>query len=109
MLDSWRSSSPRFGHCYHIAVSGKRGQIMILKWDNLQPIARIPAKGPHEGVCDLRFTPASAPVPMLAAASHDQHIYVYNIKKGYQCAFAPCDLLGGWTVWMCTLAGHITV
>lgn len=86
MLDSWRASSPRFSKCYHIAVSGKRGQVMILKWDNLQPLVRIPAKGSHEGVCDLRFTPAGAPVPMLAAASHDQHIYVYNVKKGYQCA-----------------------
>jgi hypothetical protein len=59
---------------------------MILKWDNLQPIACIPAKGPKEGICDLKYTPEGAPTPMLAAASHDQNIYVYNVARGYKYA-----------------------
>lgn len=58
---------------------------MILKWDDLEPLASIPAKGVREGICDLKFTPMGAPMPLLAAASHDQRIYIYNVAKGYQC------------------------
>lgn len=86
MQETWRSQGPRFNKCYHIAVSGKRGRIMILQWDDFEPLASIPGKGAREGICDLKFTPAGAATPLLAAASHDQHIYIYNVARGYQCA-----------------------
>lgn len=57
---------------------------MILKWEDFEPLASIPGKGVREGVCDLKFTPAGAATPLLAAASHDQHIYIYNVARGYQ-------------------------
>lgn len=88
LRDTWCAQGPRFSKCWHIAVSGRKGRIMVLKWDDFQPLANIPAKGTKEGVCDLKFTPAGAPTPLLAAASHDQHVYIYNVAKGYQCA--PC-------------------
>jgi hypothetical protein len=84
MKSTWRSQGPEFAKCWHIAVSGKKGRTMILKWDNFQPLASIPAKGIKEGICDLKFTPAGAPTPMLAASSHDRNIYIYNITKAYQ-------------------------
>jgi WD40 repeat protein len=84
MKDTWRSQGPRFSKCYHVAISGKKGRIMILGWNELQPLASIPAKGVREGVCDLKFTPQGAARPLLAAASHDQNIYIYNVSSGYQ-------------------------
>jgi WD40 repeat protein len=90
MQDTWASQGAKFGSCYHIAVSGKHGRIMILKWDDFEPLASIPAKGVKEGICDLKFTPAGAPKPLLAAASHDQCIYIYSVHRGYQYAFLPC-------------------
>lgn len=89
LKQTWRSQGPRFPRCWHIAVAGRKGRIMILKWDNFQPLASIPRKGTAEAICDLKFTPANAPTAMLAAASHDTNIYIYNVAKGYQCAAVP--------------------
>jgi hypothetical protein len=88
MKDTWQRHGPHFERCYHIAVASRNGQIMIMKWDNFEPLAHVPARGTREGIRDLKFTPAGCKTPMLAAASHDQHIYVYNIGRGYQCV--PC-------------------
>lgn len=83
---TWQSQGPRFKRCWHIAIAGKKGRIMILKWDDFQPLASIPRNKTAESICDLKFTPAGAPTPMLAAACRDTNIYTYNVAKGYQCA-----------------------
>lgn len=71
-----------------MAVSGKQGRVFILRWDDLKPLASIPAKATRKGICDLKFSPAGGP-KMLACASHDQNIYIYNIAKGYQYVPLP--------------------
>ena len=85
MQETWAAHGPKFDRCHHIAVSSKRGRIMIMKWDDFEPLASIPAKGTCEGICELKFTPEGASRPLLAAASHDQHIYIYSVSRGYQC------------------------
>lgn len=67
---------------------------MIMKWDDFEPLASIPAKGACEGICELKFTPEGAAKPMLAAASHDQHIYIYSVSRGYQCAAIHFTTMG---------------
>jgi WD40 repeat protein len=85
LKSTWKAHGPRFQSCTHIAVGGQTGRIMILQWENFRPLASIPAKGSKEGICDLKFTPAGSTAALLAAASNDQNIYIYNVAHGYQC------------------------
>ena len=72
--DGTRSNS---GH--HVAVGGKFGKIAILDGVTLQPLVKL--KDVTSAVDDLKY--CGGPRAMLAAASHDIVVDVYDVHKGY--------------------------
>ena len=64
---------------HHLAVGGKFGKIAILDGVTLQPLVKLKDVG--SAVDDLKY--CGGPRAMLAAASHDICVDVYDVHRGY--------------------------
>ena len=64
---------------HHLAVGGKFGKIAILDGVTLQPLVTLKDVG--SAVDDLKY--CGGPRAMLAAASHDIVVDVYDVDRGY--------------------------
>ncbi|KXZ48848.1 hypothetical protein GPECTOR_25g433 [Gonium pectorale] len=89
---------------YHLAVSGERGELTVMRSDNLQPlvhrhdvISRQASTQTGEGgwggrgeagrgyvaIPELKYSPFGGP-KMLAAAAADLTVYIYRADRNYQ-------------------------
>ncbi|GFR42919.1 hypothetical protein Agub_g3919, partial [Astrephomene gubernaculifera] len=67
------------GGTHHVAVGGAKGELLVLLESSLQPVHR--AKDSREGLTDLKYSPDGR---LLAAATADAWIDIYNAARGYQ-------------------------
>eukprot|EP00210_Caulerpa_lentillifera_P000626 g605.t1 len=73
--------TPIGGKAHVLAVGGTQGQILILDIESLKPLMRF--KQNNEGISVLKFSPPEGP-GVLAVASRDMKIWLYNTRSHYQ-------------------------
>ncbi|GFR50670.1 hypothetical protein Agub_g12921 [Astrephomene gubernaculifera] len=68
---------------FHLAVSGERGQLTVMRCDTLQPLVHRHDVASKQAIPELKYSPHGGP-RMLAAAAADLTIYLYRADRNYQ-------------------------
>lgn len=82
LIRTWK---PKGQEGYHIAVGSSKGKVAILDYDTLQPLLTLARCRGEVG--EMKYSPVNDPkgeIQMLACASNDLVIDVYNADFGYQ-------------------------
>ncbi|KAK3276728.1 hypothetical protein CYMTET_15223 [Cymbomonas tetramitiformis] len=67
------------GGSHHLAIGGKSGRVKIVDEPTLQTLCSI--KECNSAIDDLKYSPDNS---LLATASHDTFIDLFNVEQGYQ-------------------------
>ena len=78
---------PSGGEAHHLAVGGMHGSIQVMDADTLQPLRLLEHSA--SAITDIKYSPRTAHRStdcghLMAAASRDLSIFIYDVEKGYQ-------------------------
>ncbi|GIL75046.1 hypothetical protein Vretifemale_4865, partial [Volvox reticuliferus] len=68
---------------YHLAVSGRAGELTVMRSDTLQPLVHRQDVPTKQAIPEMKYSPMGGP-RLLAAACSDANIYIYRADKNYQ-------------------------